>query len=267
MFSCLEPEPKKSGVLVPLAFTGQPAEYRKALGNRQASPWDVQESANVLSARTMPKVIFFDAVGTLIYLPDSVGTHYASVAGLHGVSVSAEELDTAFGQAWKSMPVRTPTRQARRDDDRGWWRELVERTFALAGAIPGDFNACFDALYARFAEPGVWALYPDVRPTLERLAASARLAVLSNFDTRLRGVLAQLEVADWFESITVSSETGADKPHPEIFEAALATMGVAPRDALHVGDHPSLDWQAAEAVGMQVFRLDRPRNSLADLRV
>lgn len=215
----------------------------------------------------MPRVVFFDAVGTLIHLQETVGTHYSQVAFKHGVVVPAEDLDAAFLRAWKSMPVRPPIGRARPDDDREWWRELVRRVFALVSAYPVDFDALFDSLYARFAEAGVWVLYSDVLSTLERLSKKSRLGVISNFDKRLHKVLAQLGVLDPFENITVSSEIGADKPHSEIFMAALDAMGVAPEDALHVGDHPTLDWKAAEEVGMQVFRLDRPRNSLVDLKV
>ena len=35
--------------------------------------------------------------------------------------------------------------------------------------------------------------------------------------------------------------------------------------ALHVGDDPVRDWQAAAAAGLHCFRLERPANSLRDL--
>jgi putative hydrolase of the HAD superfamily len=58
---------------------------------------------------------------------------------------------------------------------------------------------------------------------------------------------------------------GADKPDPLIFRRGLALAGVEAEEALHVGDDPDRDWKAAGEVGLRVFRLHRPKNSLRDL--
>lgn len=46
---------------------------------------------------------------------------------------------------------------------------------------------------------------------------------------------------------------GHAKPHPRLFELSLAEAGVRPQEALHIGDHPEQDIQAARTVGMQVL--------------
>jgi FMN phosphatase YigB (HAD superfamily) len=38
-----------------------------------------------------------------------------------------------------------------------------------------------------------------------------------------------------------------------------------PDEVVHVGDDPERDWKAAARVGLLVFHLDRPRNSLREL--
>jgi putative hydrolase of the HAD superfamily len=65
--------------------------------------------------------------------------------------------------------------------------------------------------------------------------------------------------------VIISSEVGADKPDPLIFQLALQRFGVAPAQALHVGDHPELDWRAAEQAGLGVYELKRPQHSLINL--
>jgi putative hydrolase of the HAD superfamily len=60
---------------------------------------------------------------------------------------------------------------------------------------------------------------------------------------------------------------GADKPDPEFFRRALKLIYLEPNEALHVGDDPERDWKAASSVGLSIFRLDRPNNSLQDLVV
>ena len=225
----------------------------------------------------MLKVVLFDAAGTLIYLPRPVGEHYAAVARRGsggGDEWSAEALDHAFRRAWKAMPPRPPTPDGgpRPDDDRSWWRELVERVLAEApppsSTVAAGFDAAafFEAAYTHFAEPGVWAAFPDVAETLAFLRGRGlRLAVVSNFDRRLRAVLGHLGLAGAFEQVVLSSEEGSDKPDPRIFHRALERMQTTAADTLHVGDEPATDG-GAEAVGVRVFHLKRPDRGLAALR-
>jgi putative hydrolase of the HAD superfamily len=215
------------------------------------------------------KTIFFDAAGTLIYLPKSVGHHYALVGHQVGLDLDAPALDRAFTVSWKQMPTRPAIDGPRDDDDKGWWDELVRRVIdqVAPGTNELDRDAFFEAAYSHFAEAGVWELYPEVVEVLESLKPRFSLAVISNFDGRLRMILEQLGVSKFFSNIFVSSELGADKPDPEIYQRALKLGRVAPEQALHVGDDPVRDWRGATAAGLPVFRLERPRNSLRDLQV
>jgi putative hydrolase of the HAD superfamily len=213
------------------------------------------------------KAIFFDAAGTLFYLPRGVGYHYALVAGELGLKWDSRELDRAFHNAWKAMPRRAPIDGPRDNDDKDWWRQLVD---LVANEVAPSLNELdrdnfFEIAYEHFAEAGVWELYPEVLEVLEKLQPRFPLAVISNFDGRLRMILAQLGVSKFFKNVFLSSELGADKPDPEIFRRALNLTQLAPNEALHVGDDPERDWQAASAAGLSVFQLDRKKNSLRDL--
>ncbi|HSS17934.1 MAG TPA: HAD-IA family hydrolase, partial [Candidatus Dormibacteraeota bacterium] len=92
-----------------------------------------------------------------------------------------------------------------------------------------------------------------------------QLAVISNFDGRLRFILEHLGISKFFAHIFISSEIGADKPDPEIYLRALKLIDLKPNEVLHVGDDQERDWEAASVVGLSIFRLDRPKNSLRDL--
>lgn len=63
-----------------------------------------------------------------------------------------------------------------------------------------------------------------------------KLAVVSNFDTRLKPILKGLGVLDLFHGVVVSAEVGAEKPNPVIFEIACRILGVEPGEALVIGD-------------------------------
>lgn len=211
------------------------------------------------------RFLFFDAAGTLIHLPRSAGARYREVALRHGLDVPESTFDAAFRTAWKAALPPATTREPRPDDDRGWWQALVWKVLDLCAA-PGEFARApfFHELYAEFTKPGVWELYPEVREVLTTLRERYRLGIISNFDGRLRPILAQLGILPFFEHVVISSEVGADKPDPWIYTRALQLAGVAPVEATHAGDDPLADWQGARDAGLRSFELDRPRNSLRD---
>jgi putative hydrolase of the HAD superfamily len=215
----------------------------------------------------MLKTIFFDAVGTLFHLPKGVGHHYALVGNRLGLALDATALERAFAVSWKQMPPRPAIDGPREDDDKGWWRDLVNQLIdQVAPAMHElDRDAFFEVAYSHFAEAGVWELYPEVSEVLETLHPHFPLAVISNFDGRLRVILERFGLSRFFQHIFVSSELGADKPDPLIYRHALQLSGVAPNEGLHVGDDPERDWKGASAAGLQIFQLDRKKNSLRDL--
>jgi putative hydrolase of the HAD superfamily len=215
----------------------------------------------------MIKAIFFDAVGTLFRLTNRVGDHYALVATEVGLDLSAEELDRAFVSAWNQMPHRTAIDGPRENDDKDWWRALVD--LVLDQVAPSlselDRDNFFEIAYEHFAEAGVWQLYPEVIDVLENVQSRFQLSVISNFDGRLRFILEHLGISKFFAHVFISSELGADKPDPEIFRRALKLVNLSPSKVLHVGDDPQRDWQAARGAGLSIFELDRDKNSLRDL--
>ncbi|MGE5208404.1 MAG: HAD-IA family hydrolase [Alphaproteobacteria bacterium] len=215
----------------------------------------------------MIKAILFDAAGTLFYLTKTVGDHYAFVGAEIGLKLDAKQLDHAFHTAWKQMPQRPPIDCPRKDDDKGWWRELVGHVLDKVAPSLSDLDRdnFFELAYEHFAEAGVWELYPEVPGVLRQLSPQFQLAVVSNFDGRLRFILKHLGVSKFFSQIFISSELGADKPDPKIFRRALKIINLKPNEVLHVGDDPGRDWQAAAAAGLSVFRLNRPKDSLRDL--
>ena len=213
----------------------------------------------------MLKTIFFDAAGTLFESRRPIGDSYAAVAHDFGANVSGRKVSAAFRRAFSSAhglafgPGR-PADELRRLE-REWWRERVAETFADLHQFD-DFGAYFNALFEFFGDPANWVAYPDVVPALEELkAAGLRMGVISNFDARLYRLLKGLDLARFFESVTISSEAGYAKPARQLFEAALVRMGVAPGEAIHVGDAPHLDVTGANAAGIEAILIQREENS------
>jgi putative hydrolase of the HAD superfamily len=215
----------------------------------------------------MIKVITFDAGNTLIRLCHPVGVTYAAVAKRFGGELNPRDLEHGFRTAWKTVPRLPDVSGPRPDDGRNWWREVVAHTFATAGAKVEPFDDFFDAVYQEFTLPGIWRLEPGALELLQDVrSAGFRLGIISNFDLRLYEILKHVGVLDRFEQIIVSSQVGADKPSPRIFEEALRRFAVEPAELLHVGDDEIADGEGARAIGIQTFILGFAGSGLNGLR-
>lgn len=208
-----------------------------------------------------PAAISFDAAGTLIELTEPVGVSYTRVAAAHGVRCEAETLQAAFGRVWKrTAPPFSPDAHEADPDERSWWRRLVREVFHEAGAaFPDDehFDLFFASLYDHFESPGTWRLVAGAGPVLARVAETHRCVVLSNFDSRLRRILADLGVAGHFEAVFLSCEHRLSKPDPRIFAKVTDSLGLPPGEILHVGDDPECDWRGAREAGFRLFKTGR----------
>lgn len=204
--------------------------------------------------------VFFDAAGTLLTVNGSVGERYAVLARAYGKDVAPHEIEAGFRRSFPNAPpLAFPGARAAKlaELEYAWWRSVVRDVFASFGPFL-RFDDYFDALYAAFAQPEAWRLYPETRTTLDTLRDRGyRLGVISNFDTRLFGLLDGLGIADRFDPIIASSRAGAAKPDPTIFRHALTTCGANAEQAVHIGDTYELDVLGAHAAGVGAILIDR----------
>ncbi len=93
------------------------------------------------------------------------------------------------------------------------------------------------------------------------------VGLVSNFDhpPHVRRILSENGWATVFDTIVISSEVGLKKPDPAIFALALQRTGIAPADAIYVGDTHD-DFAGAHAAGIQpiiITRTDSPTDATA----
>lgn len=215
-----------------------------------------------------PKVIFFDAVGTLFGVRGSVGEVYREIALEFGVDLAAENLEQAFRASFKA--ASPPTFPGYKEQDIPqqeylWWKAMAKSTFAQVNSLNSftDFDAFFAKLYQHFAGAEPWYVYSDVVPTLKYWQQKQiPLAIISNFDTRLFQVLKLLKLEDFFTSVTISSLSGAAKPDPHIFVTALAKHDCHPSEVWHIGDSKLEDYQGAKKIGINSWWLDRDQKAI-----
>jgi putative hydrolase of the HAD superfamily len=215
-----------------------------------------------------PKVIFFDAVGTLFGVRGSVGEVYRNLALEFGIDIAPQILDESFRASFKAAPVPVfPGVELNKipEQEFAWWQDIAIATFTQAGILTKfkDFPFFFAKLYNHFATDQTWYVYGDVFPTLQLWQQQGvELGIISNFDTRLYKVLKKLDLAQFFTSITIASESGAAKPDSHIFLTALAKHNCLPQEAWHIGDSFQEDYHAAARMGIKSYWLNRFQPSI-----
>lgn len=213
------------------------------------------------------KIIFFDAVGTLIETRSSVGEIYSRVAREFGFEAEPQILQRNFAHSFRrqpplAFPAGTPE-SALIGLEKSWWHNLVREVFDGLGPFP-RFEAFFGEVFERFRGREFWQVYADVAPALTELKSRGfKLGVISNFDSRLYDVLKACDLADFFDSVHVSTRVGAAKPDPAIFHAVLSRHAVGAGQSWHVGDSLREDFEGATAAGLNAILLDRD-NSFAE---
>ncbi len=209
------------------------------------------------------QVVFFDAAGTLFRVNGSVARIYLEHARRHGFpggDDSLPRIQQAFARAFQEAPppVFAATEPGTiKQCERLWWFDVVHSIFYRVGMFQG-FDDFFEEVFGVFADPHSWVLYPDTLPALRRLKGEGfELGIISNFDSRLFGVLKGLGLSDWFATVTISSLARAAKPAPKIFETALEKHAADPDEAVHIGDSLSEDVEGAAKAGLLGIYLDR----------
>ncbi len=119
-------------------------------------------------------------------------------------------------------------------------------------------------MYAAFTDRANYALFDDVRPTLDQLTSDGyQLGIISNFESWLEDLLADLGLREVFDVTVISGIEGMEKPDPRIFRLALERAGIEANDAVYVGDNPEFDVDPPAALGMFPVLIDR-RERLPD---
>ena len=105
---------------------------------------------------------------------------------------------------------------------------------------------------------GLWnRADPEALSAVRRVREAGLVAgVISNSNGSVRAVLEETGLAAHLHFIIDSSVVGVEKPDPRIFHLGLRDAGVAPEEAVYVGDLYSVDVLGARAAGLEGILLD-----------
>jgi putative hydrolase of the HAD superfamily len=194
------------------------------------------------------RALLLDALGTLVELEPPVEPLRRELREL-GVEVSAAEAAVALRAEiafYRAHHAEASDRVRLEDLRRRATIALREALPPAAAALP--LGALTEALLAalRFRP---FDEVPDVlRAARER---GVRLVVVSNWDVSLHDVLEETGLAPLLDGVVTSAELGSAKPDGRIFARGLQTAGVAPEEAVHVGDSVEHDVAGALAAGIE----------------
>ncbi len=206
--------------------------------------------------------LVFDAVGTLIHPEPSVAIAYQSIAARHGSRFTVGEVGERFRRAFRQSETcvfpNGPTA------DSCWFSsdaiELARWRWIVKEVVPDvdDVEKCFIELWDHFASPSSWSCFDDVGMALSMLdKAGFRLAIASNFDSRLNSVCEVHPALKAIECRFISSEMGFRKPAPEFYSLLISHCGCPANEILMIGDDPQHDVAGPISAGMYAVLLDR----------
>ena len=113
-----------------------------------------------------------------------------------------------------------------------------------------------DAL--RASDQGPMVPYPEAAATLAALRqAGLAIGVCSNWGWELDGFLEGVGLLELVDAGVTSARAGSRKPHPGIYDASLAALGVDTADVVFVGDSWEPDVRGPRRVGMTAVHVWR----------
>ena len=210
------------------------------------------------------RALFFDVGGTLLQPAEPIGATYASLAVAYGWKAGSEAVQRGFRAAWKKR--REEGVGSDKTLGKKGWARIVEESLRQA-EMPENFpfEVYFEEVFAYFARPEAWRDFSETGEVIEGIVKKGlRVGVLSNWDPRLRCVLAGFAWAKFLDPILLSEECGVEKPAPAIFQKAQEAVGVGAVECALVGDDPISDLGGAVAAGWRCALVERPQRGLGE---
>lgn len=200
----------------------------------------------------MLRAVLFDVDFTLVRPgPELGGEGFRRAGERHGLA-----LDPSLYEEARLAAIADLQRHPELEHDEEVWFAFTEDIVRGMGGGSERARACAVELVRQWEQHENFFLYEDTLPAFEALRAHGLLlGLVSNGQ---RDLVAFAAHHGLHVDVAVGSKAhGRQKPHPSIFEAALAAIGVAPQEAAMIGDSEEDDIAGARALGMTAILVDR----------
>jgi putative hydrolase of the HAD superfamily len=186
---------------------------------------------------------------------------------------------TSFGPSWEELIVELGY-ELPPDIRERWWNDGIDGTEHDEHSVSRDHyvawqqsrvrsmlaecqvpESAHDEFITRVREIGAHNridAYEEVGEVIGELRERGiALAICSNWDWDLHEAIESAGLTGVFDLVVSSAWVGARKAHPRIYAHTLDQLGIAPDDALFVGDTWTCDVDGPRAAGMQAIYLRR----------
>ncbi|PWC54504.1 HAD family hydrolase [Azospirillum sp. TSO22-1] len=195
----------------------------------------------------MLKAVIFDVDGTLVDTVDNHARAWQEAFAHFGIPTTYQDVRSQIGKgADQLMPVFVP-------------KEELERRGA-------EIDAFRSALYKRRYLHEARGFH-RTRALVQRILADGKRVALASSakGDELAVYKRAAGIDDLVDTETAKEDADKSKPHPDIFQAALAKLGIRPEEAVVVGDTP-WDAKAAAKAGIPMVGVLCGGFAEADLR-
>ena len=214
----------------------------------------------------MIKAVFPDFYGTLAHWIPGRDAIQQTACLAEGLKIDVSALPEAYvaADAYMAMVNARLPLSAQAESDRRIFFTEYERIILKTAGLAVSPEKAWSVWKRVDGSPKRLGLYSDVRPTLKALVARGlTVGIISNMGHELENEIDRLRLRRFLKAVSTSASTGVSKPHPAIFKAALVKVGIAAREALHVGDHYESDVVGALRARMQALLLTRDPKGFA----
>lgn len=221
-------------------------------------------SSSRISSSHRIDLVTFDLYDTLVEADSPRWERFGramNAVGFEGEPDFLRHIDRAAEDYYTIENGKIPIRD-RSTEEQEEFRLTYTETYLRAAGAPTD-RETVKRVRQHFVDEidnhgWTYTMFDDVIPTLERLeAAGIKRAVVSNADADVTAFCLKMGFAPHMDIIVTSALVGFEKPDSRTFFAALDPLGVAPSNALHVGDQALSDVVGSLAIGMQAVLIDR----------
>lgn len=191
------------------------------------------------------EVVTFDCYGTIIDWESGIVAALEPVFRSRGIGFSAPEILERFGQLESKIQAA----------DYLEYRTVL-RGVLLELATEASFTPAESELQAFAESVAQWPPFPDSAEALKRIQRRRRIIAISNIDDDLFAASAKLLGVE-FNLVITAQQSRAYKPSMEMFDYALARVGVDKGRVLHVAQSLFHDIRPARELGLTTVWVNR----------
>jgi putative hydrolase of the HAD superfamily len=209
------------------------------------------------------KAVLFDLGNTLVYsCPEEA---FQEILRTHGIVETIDRVKQAIIKGNQEFDIEKHVHLPAHEFYTRW--NLVElkhlgiRDQANAMKLAEDI----DSEWFEYAQ---LHLYPEVKPILQRLKQMGlKLGIITGgYEEDLEKILPKVGLHDFFDICVGVNTIGKRKPNREVFQYALKKLGIAPKEAVFVGDDLKRDYLGAEKAGLIPVLIRREDSATSDIR-